>query len=60
MFLFNFLEYMLHHLNIEESEVPKMCLDLYREYGTTMAGLKVKKKDLSFFSFVKKTKYFYI
>ncbi|TKY52389.1 hypothetical protein E2542_SST23911 [Spatholobus suberectus] len=34
-------EYMLEHLHIEESEVPKMCLDLYREYGTTMAGLKV-------------------
>ncbi|XP_016539338.1 phosphate metabolism protein 8 isoform X3 [Capsicum annuum] len=36
----NIQEYMLHHLNIEETEVPKMCLDLYREYGTTMAGLK--------------------
>jgi len=32
---------MLEHLHIEEDEVPKMCLDLYREYGTTMAGLKV-------------------
>ncbi|XP_034207267.1 uncharacterized protein C24B11.05 isoform X2 [Prunus dulcis] len=31
---------MLHHLQIEESEVPRMCLELYREYGTTMAGLK--------------------
>ncbi|XP_065859927.1 uncharacterized protein C24B11.05 isoform X2 [Euphorbia lathyris] len=37
----NIQEFMLHHLNIEESEVPRMCLDLYREYGTTMAGLKV-------------------
>lgn len=36
----NIEEYMLHHLNIEETEVPKMCLELYREYGTTMAGLK--------------------
>lgn len=36
-----FAEYMLELLHIEESEVPKMCLDLYREYGTTMAGLKV-------------------
>ncbi|KAL9673487.1 hypothetical protein QQ045_029745 [Rhodiola kirilowii] len=28
-------------LNIQdESDVPKMCLDLYREHGTTMAGLK--------------------
>lgn len=33
---------MLNHLNIEESEVPRMCLDLYKEYGTTMAGLKVR------------------
>jgi hypothetical protein len=32
---------MLNKLRIEESQVPKMCLDLYREYGTTMAGLKV-------------------
>ncbi|KAL5138544.1 Uncharacterized protein HKD37_10G028696 [Glycine soja] len=37
----NIQEYMLELLHIEESEVPKMCLDLYREYGTTMAGLKV-------------------
>ncbi|KAL6954405.1 hypothetical protein U1Q18_040864, partial [Sarracenia purpurea var. burkii] len=33
-------EFMLQHLHIEENEVPRMCLDLYREYGTTMAGLK--------------------
>jgi len=39
--LLSFAEYMLEHLHIEENEVPKMCLDLYREYGTTMAGLKV-------------------
>ncbi|XP_024191323.1 uncharacterized protein C24B11.05 isoform X1 [Rosa chinensis] len=36
----NIEEYMLQHLQIEESEVPKMCLELYREHGTTMAGLK--------------------
>ncbi|RVX01574.1 Uncharacterized protein C24B11.05 [Vitis vinifera] len=36
----NIEDYMLQHLNIEESEVPRMCLELYREYGTTMAGLK--------------------
>lgn len=34
-------EYMLTQLKIEESQVPDMCLDLYREHGTTMAGLKV-------------------
>ncbi|PIM97542.1 Haloacid dehalogenase-like hydrolase [Handroanthus impetiginosus] len=36
----NIEEYMLHQLHIEEIEVPRMCLDLYKEYGTTMAGLK--------------------
>ncbi|KAK6157635.1 hypothetical protein DH2020_011883 [Rehmannia glutinosa] len=36
----NIEEYMLHHLKIEESEVPRMCLELYKEHGTTMAGLK--------------------
>lgn len=36
-----FTEYMLEHLHIEESKVPKMCLDLYLEHGTTMAGMKV-------------------
>ncbi|KAG8663656.1 uncharacterized protein C24B11.05 [Manihot esculenta] len=36
----NIEEFMLHHLHIEESQVPRMCLELYREYGTTMAGLK--------------------
>lgn len=36
----NIEEYMLQHLHIEESEVPRMCLELYREHGTTMAGLK--------------------
>jgi pyrimidine 5'-nucleotidase len=37
----NIQEFMLNQLGIEESEVPKLCLDLYKEYGTTMAGLKV-------------------
>ncbi|KAF7818064.1 haloacid dehalogenase-like hydrolase [Senna tora] len=36
----NIQDYMLEHLHMEESQVPKMCLDLYKEYGTTMAGLK--------------------
>nr|XP_016502506.1 PREDICTED: uncharacterized protein C24B11.05-like [Nicotiana tabacum] len=36
----NLEEFMLHYLDIEETEVPKMCLELYREHGTTMAGLK--------------------
>lgn len=33
---------MLQHLQMDESVVPRMCLELYKEYGTTMAGLKVK------------------
>ncbi|XP_072998031.1 uncharacterized protein C24B11.05-like isoform X1 [Typha latifolia] len=36
----NIQDYMLNNLQIEESQVPKMCLALYKEYGTTMAGLK--------------------
>lgn len=36
----NIEEFMLQYLKIEESEVPRMCLELYREHGTTMAGLK--------------------
>ncbi|KAI4378227.1 hypothetical protein MLD38_015736 [Melastoma candidum] len=36
---------MLHELNIDESEVPRMCLELYREHGTTMAGLKVQENS---------------
>ncbi|ONK67700.1 uncharacterized protein A4U43_C05F2820 [Asparagus officinalis] len=36
----NIQDYMLHHLKIEESKVPQMCVDLYKEYGTTGAGLK--------------------
>ncbi|KAF8668858.1 hypothetical protein HU200_052061 [Digitaria exilis] len=38
-------QYMLDRLHIEESQVPKMCLDLYKEHGTTMAGLKVSGYD---------------
>ncbi|GAY44972.1 hypothetical protein CUMW_085950 [Citrus unshiu] len=33
-------KFMSQHLHIDESEVPRMCLELYREHGTTMAGLK--------------------
>ncbi|KVI03433.1 HAD-like domain-containing protein [Cynara cardunculus var. scolymus] len=37
----NIEEFMLTYLKIDECQVPDMCLDLYREHGTTMAGLKV-------------------
>ncbi|KAK8636158.1 hypothetical protein V6N13_004866 [Hibiscus sabdariffa] len=33
-------EFMLKYLDIEESEVARMCLELCMECGTTMAGLK--------------------
>ncbi|XP_062212904.1 uncharacterized protein C24B11.05-like [Phragmites australis] len=36
----NIQDYMRHHLQIEESQIAEMCLELYKEYGTTMAGLK--------------------
>lgn len=39
-------EFMLKYLHMEESEVPRICLDLYVEYGTTMAGLKVSSRLL--------------
>ncbi|KAJ1292066.1 hypothetical protein BS78_02G363500 [Paspalum vaginatum] len=47
----NIQDYMLNKLRIEESQVPKMCLDLYREYGTTMAGLKVLGYDFDYDDF---------
>ncbi|KAJ1292880.1 hypothetical protein BS78_01G024100 [Paspalum vaginatum] len=36
----NIQDYMRDRLQIEESQVAEMCLDLYKEYGTTIAGLK--------------------
>ncbi|KAF0906909.1 hypothetical protein E2562_013295 [Oryza meyeriana var. granulata] len=47
----NIQEYMLNKLQIEENLVPKMCLDLYKEYGTTMAGLKVLGYDFDYDDF---------
>ncbi|CAN1199894.1 Uncharacterized protein C24B11.05 [Linum perenne] len=36
----NIQEFMLQKLHIDEADVPRMCLELYIEHGTTMAGLK--------------------
>lgn len=36
-----YIEYMINKLGIEEKRVLQMCTELYKEYGTTMAGLKV-------------------
>jgi len=32
---------MLLKLGIEEKKVPELCFSLYKDYGTTMAGLRV-------------------
>ncbi|KAK8938839.1 hypothetical protein KSP39_PZI011573 [Platanthera zijinensis] len=32
------------HLHIEEGLIPRMYLDLFKEHGTTMVGLKVPKE----------------
>ncbi|CAN6206211.1 unnamed protein product [Urochloa humidicola] len=47
----NIQEYMLNKLHIEESQVPKMCYDLYKEHGTTMAGLKALGYDFDYDDF---------
>ncbi|XP_040992984.1 uncharacterized protein LOC121239744 [Juglans microcarpa x Juglans regia] len=36
----NIQEYMLQKLGIEENKVPQLCVALYKDYGTTLAGLK--------------------
>ena len=36
------VEYMITKLGIAEDKVPEMCVRLYKEYGTTMAGLRVQ------------------
>ncbi|KAL2488906.1 Haloacid dehalogenase-like hydrolase (HAD) superfamily protein [Forsythia ovata] len=44
----NIIEYMINKLDIEETRVPEMCTELYKEYGTTMAGLKAKGYDFDY------------
>ncbi|KAI3772313.1 hypothetical protein L6452_03495 [Arctium lappa] len=41
----NIIEYMVNKLDIEESKVPEMCAQLYKDYGTTMAGLRALGYD---------------
>ncbi|GMH28966.1 hypothetical protein Nepgr_030809 [Nepenthes gracilis] len=41
----NIIDYMVKCLNMEEGETPRLCLELYREYGTTMAGLMANGHD---------------
>lgn len=37
----NIQYYLRDRLQIEESQIAEMCLELYKEYGTTMTGHKV-------------------
>ncbi|KAI3679890.1 hypothetical protein L2E82_50870 [Cichorium intybus] len=44
----NIREYMVNELQIEESKVPEMCAQLYKDYGTTMAGLRPLGYDFDY------------
>ncbi|KAG8387872.1 hypothetical protein BUALT_Bualt02G0066700 [Buddleja alternifolia] len=44
----NIMEYMASTLGIEEEKVPVMCAQLYKDYGTTMAGLKAVGYDFDY------------
>ncbi|CAI9297964.1 unnamed protein product [Lactuca saligna] len=41
----NIREYMVKKLGIEKTKVPEMCAQLYKDYGTTMAGLRALGYD---------------
>lgn len=43
---------MIQTLGIEEIKVPEMCVQLYKDYGTTMAGLRVCNLFLQFCSLI--------
>ncbi|KAD0358273.1 hypothetical protein R6Q59_032950 [Mikania micrantha] len=44
----NIKEYMINKLGIDESKVPEMCIKLYKDYGTTMAGLRALGYDFDY------------
>ncbi|XP_047943833.1 uncharacterized protein LOC125190547 [Salvia hispanica] len=44
----NIREYMISKLGIEEEKVPEMCAELYKDYGTTMAGLRAVGYDFDY------------
>ncbi|CAA0825348.1 Haloacid dehalogenase-like hydrolase (HAD) superfamily protein [Striga hermonthica] len=44
----NIIEYMINKLGIEEEKVPEMNAQLYKEYGTTMAGLRALGYDFDY------------
>ncbi|XP_016485884.2 uncharacterized protein C24B11.05 [Nicotiana tabacum] len=44
----NIIDYMVEKLGIDEAKVPEMCVSLYKEYGTTMAGLRAIGYDFNY------------
>lgn len=44
----NINEYMIEKLGIEATKVPEMCVQLYKDYGTTMAGLRAIGYDFDY------------
>ncbi|CAN6692742.1 unnamed protein product [Malus baccata var. baccata] len=47
----NIKEYMIQRLGMDESEVPELCISLYKDYGTTMAGLKAQGYNFDYDDF---------
>ncbi|KAK4376040.1 hypothetical protein RND71_006717 [Anisodus tanguticus] len=44
----NIIDYMIEKLGIDDTKVPEMCVSLYKEYGTTMAGLRAIGYDFDY------------
>lgn len=44
----NIIEYMITKLGTDEAKASEMCVQLYKEYGTTMAGLKAIGYDFDY------------
>ncbi|GFP91525.1 uncharacterized protein c24b11.05 [Phtheirospermum japonicum] len=44
----NIQDYMIEKLGIEESKIPELCDLLYKNYGTTMAGLRAIGYDFDY------------
>ncbi|XP_073022685.1 uncharacterized protein, partial [Primulina eburnea] len=44
----NIIEYMINKLQIEKGKAPETCALLYKDYGTTMAGLRFIGSDFDY------------
>ncbi|XP_047333156.1 uncharacterized protein C24B11.05-like [Impatiens glandulifera] len=44
----NIIEFMTKNLGVDEHKAPQLCVSLYKEYGTTMAGLKATGYDFDY------------